>query len=265
MNVNDIKSQYSFVLGNILHEIVEKYIVKNEIVVPKIDCSMLDVDEKYFLNRRVEEFIKNIDKFDIYKDSIMNKHVEYVFDYKFDDSLITGRYDLLLEDQNDIIIVDFKTTDGTKFKLSEVKYGSSLQLPLYYLSANSIFAKKKCLACLIQPLEGELMKSKGTGFTTDLVKTTVKLNTMIPFEKYFVNATKKSLGKGFILTDEQKEELVDNAKFRIKEAIGLIKEGDFKIAPLKIGRDKSACRFCTYRDICLLERASTKKLRVNKG
>lgn len=265
LNVNDIKSQYSFVLGNILHEIVEKYIVKNEIVVPKIDCSMLDVDEKYFLNRRVEEFIKNIDKFDIYKDSIMNKHVEYVFDYKFDDSLITGRYDLLLEDQNDIIIVDFKTTDGTKFKLSEVKYGSSLQLPLYYLSANSIFAKKKCLACLIQPLEGELMKSKGTGFITDLAKTTVKLNTMIPFEKYFVNATKKSLGKGFILTDEQKEELVDNAKFRIKEAIGLIKEGDFKIAPLKIGRDKSACRFCTYRDICLLERASTKKLRVNKG
>ena len=175
------------------------------------------------------------------------------FSYSLNNNFILeGKIDLILSNQNHYVIIDYKTNDSENFSPDLIKYGFSLQLPIYYL----------------------LTKNGSSNFINKDISG-LYINTILS-KNYFKNDFKYLLLNGLTFNDnfdliQGEQELIkkqnrnyisyDNEEFKnniettskiINEACNQIQDGSFKINPKVIQNKVDSCKYCKYKDICYM-------------
>jgi len=264
LHVPEEKNDYVLSFGNAVHELVETFTKTSRLSFKRIDNENLSPSENYYFNRRLESLVKNREFLDSFYGQLnMKRETEVSFNYN-NISNIIGRYDLVLSDNKNYMVIDFKTGDED-FDYKYVKYGFNLQLPIYYLTSKVKYEDKYCLGCFIEPI-GRKKTSKLNGFAFS--KPALQIYFQDELSNYFSLKKKKTdegSTEGLFLTEEEVKALEEDVNNHLKLATEGIKKGEFKIAPLSVlNTNYDACRFCNFKDICQKEKASTKEERVVK-
>lgn len=250
LKLNEIEDPFSINLGSIFHAILERYI-KSGIWSFEYDerAYALSPKDLFYLNKLLEEFKANTP---FIENTIKSfKSFEPIAEYSFtlpltDKTDLVGRYDLVLENDDSYLIIDYKTGSEV-FTYQAIDAGFSLQLPIYGLVARSEFKSKRSLGSFIFPIvKDEQSDLKLIGYTAAANELDLLLG-----DSY--KTTIKVMKKGYSLSESEEEDMLNRVNAALKEAVTKIESGDFKIAPSSFGGKYNACKYCSYRDICFVK------------
>lgn len=188
---------------------------------------------------------------ELLKKSDLNQTLAEEDDYKYvidENSTLTGKIDLVLYDQNHFAIIDYKTGDDD-FKKNIVKYGLSLQLPIYaLLSQDSNFVlsdKKLCGLYINNVLSNDYYLNDYDYLLLKGISINQEGGNKIKTE--FIKTKNKKLPTVDML---EFKELMDVCIDKLKAASKAIIEGEFKINPKIISKNNISCKYCRFNDIC---------------
>ncbi|MBQ7318431.1 MAG: PD-(D/E)XK nuclease family protein, partial [Phascolarctobacterium sp.] len=127
------------IVGSIIHKSLELYNGRN------LEAAFEKAVEEFAEGnlagaRKAKEMLARYVGSDLYKDLPNNKLKELRFSLPLDDLFINGVIDCVVETDNGLIIVDYKT--GRPPQAGEVKLGYAYQLALYKYAAEKILGKK---------------------------------------------------------------------------------------------------------------------------
>ncbi len=284
LNLNIYEDTFSQKIGTLFHAVLEKFLnyagTYDELWQESIDSmeTTFDSKEQFFLEKLHDELafvIECLKEQENYTDLHNELHEEKVYtsisgDMKITFSGIVDKIKYKEEDNRTIIaIIDYKT--GTpNLDLSTISYGIGMQLPVYlYLAKNSDKLKNIEVAgfYLQHILNNEIAVQNGENYE-DLKKKELLLqgysndniSILSTFDKTYENSLMiksmklKKDGDFYAyaktLSSENMDTLGKIAENKIKEAVELITNARFAIAPKKIGDINYGCRYCSYRDIC---------------
>ena len=169
---------------------------------------------------------------------------------------------------NLVSIIDYKTGSITT-NINDLKYGLSMQLPIYlYLAKNSKLKNVQIAGFYLQKiLNNEISRDnqnsylelkeenlKLQGYSNSDIAVLSKFDSTYDASKVIkgMRTTSKGFGTKKILNDLQMEALSNLAEKKIEEAISGIITADFSIHPKRIGKDNLGCKYCCYQDICFM-------------
>jgi len=181
-----------------------------------------------------------------------------------DKVVITGN-----SNQQYISLIDYKT-GNEEFNSSLLKFGYSLQLPIYALLASndSKLKNKEIIGLYIQKIiPNKLVRPSGKDsekFYYDQLKlgglsidNTEKLKTFDSdyASSKFIKTIRVTKDNAFYKTAKVApqsffEQLKEDAKTKVLEADVLIRQNDFRINPKKIDNQDTPCKYCSFRDVC---------------
>jgi len=289
LNLDEYESTFPAFIGSLYHEILSlfknnnfdldtefnKYLEKRE----------LSLKEKLLLVRIKKDLIKFIevlkkqDEYTTYKDELYEKKIEIDLNKKVSVKFI-GFIDKIMYYKNIedtyFSIVDYKT--GTiDTHIEPMKYGLHMQLPVYlYLIhygrcfTNPIFTGIYYQNILFNyptwsnTLEKELKdRYLLKGYSTDDTSILEKFDSTYK-DSELIKSMSYSDEKGFnrftkIIDNDTMYNLIKFTKNEIDTKVDKILEGDFSINP-KVYDKESACRYCTFKDICFMREKDYKYL-----
>lgn len=257
LKIDEFEDTLSTKLGTIMHKYLE-LVAKNK----KIDFDellslySLTNKERIIISALKNQIILEEENINNLFNSTCLKTVnaeDTSFSYALNNNFILeGKIDLILSNQNHYVIIDYKTNDSENFSPDLIKYGFSLQLPIYYL----------------------LTKNGSSNFINKDISG-LYINTILS-KNYFKNDFKYLLLNGLTFNDnfnliQGEQELIkkqnrnyisyDNEEFKnniettskiINEACNQIQDGNFKINPKVIQNKVDSCKYCKYKDICYM-------------
>lgn len=257
LKIDEFEDTLSTKLGTIMHKYLE-LVAKNK----KIDFDellslySLTNKERIIISALKNQIILEEENINNLFNSTCLKTVnaeDTSFSYALNNNFILeGKIDLILSNQNHYVIIDYKTNDSENFSPDLIKYGFSLQLPIYYL----------------------LTKNGSSNFINKDISG-LYINTILS-KNYFKNDFKYLLLNGLTFNDnfnliQGEQELIkkqnrnyisyDNEEFKnniettskiINEACNQIQDGNFKINPKVIQNKVDSCKYCKYKNICYM-------------
>lgn len=257
LKIDEFEDTLSTKLGTIMHKYLE-LVAKNK----KLDFDellslySLTNKERIIISALKNQIILEEENINNLFNSTCLKTVnaeDTSFSYALNNNFILeGKIDLILSNQNHYVIIDYKTNDSENFSPDLIKYGFSLQLPIYYL----------------------LTKNGSSNFINKDISG-LYINTILS-KNYFKNDFKYLLLNGLTFNDnfdliQGEQELIkkqnrnyisyDNEEFKnniettskiINEACNQIQDGNFKINPKVIQNKVDSCKYCKYKDICYM-------------
>ncbi|MFA6860060.1 MAG: PD-(D/E)XK nuclease family protein [Clostridia bacterium] len=284
-------------IGTILHKVAERFAKENLASLGKM------TNEQTFLcaTKMVEEIL-NMEEFSFFSCSSENAFVVQVikseainlckainneqknslfkptcFEKKFGKGFVFGESEIYLNDKkinvigtidrideldNLFRIIDYKT-GSSKQSLSEIFYGTNIQLMLYaYIAKKAL--KKNLVGSCIFPIsnafdpEGK-KKTNGrlTGFMTDDVEILKKMDTEISelnpktnFLDISFTSKLKLYPKKTIMSEEKLSCLSDYSWKVFNKAVHDLASGLISCYPIASGKDKLPCRFCYAKSVC---------------
>ena len=282
------ESNYSLALGNLFHKILEDSISK------EIDFNNYKEDiandfvsnkDKFFLNMHLEQLKevleknKKFAKNSFFKKVLPEKKIRFNLDKN---TVLEGKIDKTMIDEGTqkIAVVDYKT-GSFKFEIDKVKYGLSLQLPIYKLLLENVYPNYEIVGLFIQRILVNLSKEKECKekyyldglYSSDM--NTLKLldkswlNTFDDNEKLILKSSYISGLTSLVSLSELSkaslkkvipENLSQICKEKVLETVTRIRNNDFNIEPVMV-EDKPrtlACNQCSYKDICFMKRSDIK-------
>lgn len=276
------KSSFDLEIGSIFHNIISQCFLKKfdfeKIYNESFKNKEWKNSEKFFINKLKKDLlfiineIKNQLKYSTFDKMMLEEKVYVDIDSEIKLSFV-GIIDKIMykeEDENVYLaIIDYKT-GNPNISLNNIKYGLSLQLPIYlYLSKNiNKFKSSKVVGIYYQKiLDNEIFKKESGKTYLELKKESYKLqgysidneNDLEKFDKTFKNSSliknMKMTNNGFyayskIMNEEKINELITLTLNKIKEAGLLIKNGEFEIKPKIINNKNISCEYCELKDIC---------------
>ena len=210
-----------------------------------------------------EPILKAIDNINSFKNESrfdFKSEIEDLY-YQIDDNaILKGRIDLLIEDDTSFALVDYKTGQES-FDNKIIKYGRSLQLPIYYLLSKSSSAlnNKNVFGLYINHVldkkyyEGDYSYLKFDGISID------KDKYISSIEEKYISTPNKNLQ-----TQDDFVSLIDEVKNKINEAVIKIRDGSFDINPKNVS-NKEVCKYCTFKDICFIKKDEVLKINAKDG
>lgn len=280
LKVNPYEDTFPAFLGSLYHNILQLY--KNsdfnfeESYNKYLEKRDLSLKEKVLLVRLKQELLdllnqeKELDLLLGYNEEYHEKKIEIPI-RKDIEVIFTGTIDKIMfykkiEDTY-FAIVDYKS--GTiDTKINKMKYGLSMQLPVYLFLINysKVFTNPIFTGIYYQnilfnyptfdkkPLE-EIKKEriKLQGYSTDNIEI---LSRFCPdYEDSAAIKSMKYTEKGFsrfakVLSDDDVYNILRYTKNKIDEATSSIIEGDFSINPKIYDGKNISCEFCNFKDIC---------------
>lgn len=284
LKIDKFESSFSTVIGNLFHYIFS--VMDNPLFnferewnnfIKKEDLS---IKEKFFLENLKEdlitdiEIIKDQDNFTEFKDKLYEKEVNILLNKNIDVSL-TGKIDkIMYKDFNNntlVSVVDYKT-GSISSNINNLKYGLSMQLPiyLYLINKSNFFKSPKIVGIYLQkvlnstysydPKKTKIELSRDNlklqGYSTD------NINFLSIFDKTYekselIKSMKLTKDGEFsnnskILSDEEFSKIIDYTDRKINDAVDSILEGDFSINPKVIDKENISCKYCKYKDLCFM-------------
>lgn len=182
-------------------------------------------------------------------------------------TILKGYVDKIIYIDNKAIIVDYKT-NGESFNMDLLKYGLSLQLPIYLYLLNDKEKNIEILGLYIQHIldlninydpKSDYIDNKKKNMKLDGI--TFTSNDISLFDDTYEKSVnilglgkKKDgqyLNNKHIIDIKTRDDIKNTAKSLIDKAIDSVSDGNFEIHPLKIDKEQvDACKFCQYKDIC---------------
>ena len=281
LNIDPFEDTFYTKFGKLAHAVLERKYMDafdfNTAFEEEIQAQEFSTKEKVFLSRLKAE-IFNVIQFNEDHETAMDskeilteKKVELVLDPKITLVGVIDKVVLTGKTTRYISLVDYKT--GTvDFNPNHIRFGYSLQLPIYALlaSRDSYLSNHELIGLYIQTIiTKKLIRPSGkdaqkfysdqfrlSGLFTDDFE---KLQTFdITFrDSRFVKSLKVT-NSGNLAVFSQKRAFshevlaryIETTIQKIKEADAAIKANDFRINPKSLDNGELPCRYCTYRDIC---------------
>ena len=280
LKVSSYEDTFSAFIGSLYHKILQLYKYKDfnfeESYNTYLEKRELSLKEKVLLVRLKQELLelleqeKTLDLLLGYNDELHEERIEIPIRHDIE-VIFTGTIDKILYykkiEDTYFAIVDYKS--GTvDTKINKMKYGLSMQLPIYLFLINysKVFSNPIFTGIYYQnilfnypsfenkPLE-EIKKDKMKlqGYTTDNLEI---LSRFCPdYEDSSVIKNMKYTDKGFyrfanVLSDEDVYQILRYTKKEIDNATNHILEGDFTINPKIYDGKNISCEYCSYKDIC---------------
>ena len=289
LNLDEYESTFPAFIGSLYHEILSLYKKNNFDLDTEFNNYLekreLSLKEKLLLVRIKKDLIKFIEvlkkqeEYTNYKDELYEKKIEIDLNKKVSVKFI-GFIDKIMYYKNIedtyFSIVDYKT--GTiDTHIEPMKYGLHMQLPVYlYLIhygrcfTNPIFTGIYYQNILFNyptwsnTIEKELKdRYLLKGYSTDDTSVLEKFDSTYK-DSELIKSMSYSDEKGFnrftkIIDNDTMYNLIKFTKNEIDTKVDKILEGDFSINP-KVYDKESACRYCTFKDICFMKEKDYKYL-----
>lgn len=253
--IDSFEETLSSKIGNIAHKILEN-IVKNQ------TTNLNEIKKEFSLTPRENIIIdslkpqldKMIGNFIEFKNTTQLKNMiseDFNFSYKISNkSTLEGRIDLIISNDNNFAIIDHKTS-STKFDQSIIKFGYSLQLPIYYLltkEGNDSFKSKDFLGFYIHTIMSkDFYEEKYDYLLFNGITTCEKAFSLIQNEKSFI---KKISKKNTSIDEEEFKNIIDITKQKIEETSINILANNFTINPKMINNSDTSCSYCPFNNVC---------------
>lgn len=234
--------------------------------------------EKFFLTKLKEELkfiievIQNQENFTNLHDELHEEQIEVYL--KGDISIkFIGFVDKIKykerEEDTIVAIIDYKT-GNPNLDLTTVPYGIGMQLPVYlYLAKNSKRLKNiKVAGFYLQKILNNEVSVDKSGTYEQLKKKNLLLqgysnedqSILSEFDTSYADSNiikSMKLTKDFsyahytkVLSTKEMDKLTEITENKINEGANLITNGEFTIAPKKIGKINYGCTLCQFKDIC---------------
>ena len=279
LNLGEDKEIRSAKIGSVYHKILELSNLKDFDFEKTFEEQVLkenDVVTKFYLYK-FKDALKDIIKLnkENLKDSLLTKqkNEQRVEVFLKDPTNIKfkGFVDKILYTTKDnktyVAIIDYKTGE-TEINLNKVKYGLSLQVPIYlYLLKNSnIFDDVVFCGFYIQKLLPPTVEFKDGYENT--IKSHIQLQgysnsskaILSVFDPHFSNSSliksmKENKDGSFnkyakVLSNEEMDELSNLVKEKIEEAFKEICNCNFEISPKILEGKNQSCKYCEFKDCC---------------
>ena len=273
-------------IGNILHEIAQKYyLTKNRenldiddfcdytinLIVCKDEKLKLHIDNPIIVNliaeaKRFIHYLKRLDDNCDFVPSYFEKNFGLGYNFTalpLTDSIsLKGKIDRIDIFENHFRIIDYKSGNPDA-NLQELYYGKKLQLFLYALAVTNA-TNKQLSGIFYLPIKNVVEKSsndeniyKLLGFYTDdlnLAKAYDK-NLTTNRKSEFVNMNLTSDGNlskrsNKVLTSAEMNNLLNYAKNISINALRQIEKGKFNPSPIKFDSKHNSCTYCPYLALC---------------
>ncbi len=281
LNIDPFEDTFYTKFGKLAHAVLERKYSDSfdfdRVFEEELSFQDFTPKEKIFLTRLKTE-IFNVIQFNQEHENAMvdpeiltEKKVEVLLEPKInlvgviDKIVLTGKTTRLLS------LIDYKT--GTvDFNPNHIRFGYSLQLPIYALlaSRDSYLANHEVIGLYIQTIiTKKLIRPSGkdaqkfysdqfrlSGLFTDDFE---KLQTFDATfrDSQFIKSLKVTLGGNLAVFSQKRafskqvlDRYIETTIQKIKEADSAIKNNDFRINPKSLDNGELPCRYCTYRDIC---------------
>lgn len=253
LKADEFNDNIASTIGNFAHHLFELK-MKGCPVDFELELNKLSIKASYrlLINALKDQIISSLNHaYEMFEhsqfDKVLAESNNYVY-YIDKESYLEGKIDLIMYNEKDFAIIDYKTNDS-KFEPELVKYGLNMQLPTYVL--------------LCQESQQDFINKKLTG---------IYINTIIS-KDYYQDKKDFLLLKGITLTDadfdkigreyikpKRKQyipfgesnysELLKTTKEKIKDAAIKIKDCQFDINPKKKKNKNLSCTFCFFNDVC---------------
>lgn len=283
LKLNTYKDTFAAFIGSLYHKILQLYKYPNFDFEEKYQSYLekrdLSLKEKVLLVRLKKELLDLLEqekKQDLilgYQDELheqkieipLNKEIEVIFTGTIDKIM----YYKKIEDTY-FAIVDYKS-GMVDTKIEKMKYGLSLQLPvyLYLIETSKVFENPIFTGIYYQNIlfnypsfekkDIDVIKKdrlKLQGYSTDNINILERFDTT--YENSEVIKSMKYTEKGFghytkVLSDEEVYQITKYTENCIKKNMHDILDGDFKINPKVYDGKNMSCEFCEFKDICYKE------------
>lgn len=280
LKVNKYEDTFQAFIGNLYHKILQLYQRKDfdfeQTYQNYLEKRDLSLKEKVLLVRLKKELLDLLDQEksqDLllgYNDNLQEQKIE-VKVRKDIEVIFTGIIDKIMYykkiEDTYFAIVDYKS-GYVDTKIEKMKYGLSLQLPIYLylinyskLFSNPIFTGIYYQTVLFnyptfdkKPIE-EIKKErlKLQGYSTDNLDILSRFDPT--YEKSEVIKSMKYTEKGFyhyakVLSDEDVYNIIRYTKKEIEEKTDQILKADFEINPKIYDGKNISCEHCSFKDIC---------------
>lgn len=280
LKLNPYEDTFPAFIGSLYHKILQLYKNKNfnfeEEYLKYLEKRELSLKEKVLLVRLKKELLdlleeeKKQDEKIGYQEELHEQKLEVPLRHDIE-VIFTGTVDKILYykkiEDTYFAIIDYKT-GNVDTKLEKMKYGLSMQLPIYLFLINysKVFTNPIFTGIYYQnilfnyptfdkkPLE-ELKKDrlKLQGYTTD------NIDILEKFDKTYENSevikSMKFTEKGFyhyskVLSEEEVYAILKYTKTKIDEVTEEILDRDFTINPKVYDKANLSCEYCKFKDIC---------------
>lgn len=208
------------------------------------------------------------------------KEIELPINRKIN-TVIKGYVDKIIHINNKAIIIDYKTNNES-IDLDLLKFGLSLQLPIYLYLLNNENPDIEVLGLYIQHIldldikydpKGDYIENKkkkmkldGITFTSDDISlfddTYEKSVNILSLSKKKDGEFSKSK---HIIDINKRDDIKKTALDLIYKAVDSVSDGKFDIYPLMIEAKENACSFCPYKDICYRKYKDFNNQVIEKG
>ena len=257
LKIDEFEDTLSTKLGTIMHKYLE-LVAKNK----KIDFDellslySLTNKERIIISALKNQIILEEENINNLFNSTCLKTVnaeDTSFSYSLNNNFILeGKIDLILSNQNHYVIIDYKTNDSENFSPDLIKYGFSLQLPIYYLltkNGSSNFINKDISGLYINTI---LSKNYFKNDFKYLLLNGLTFNDNFDLIQGEQELIKKQNRNYISYDNEEFKNNIDTTSKIINEACSQIQDGNFKINPKVIQNKVDSCKYCKYKDICYM-------------
>lgn len=270
LGINEFDDTSSSLYGNLAHNVLSKMYDNGfsfDIEFNKELANQIKKDTPYSTRLYLKlsyPYIKNTyECIRRYDDSLVSPSYKTEFNsrYGFGPSFIKGRIDkaIFLKKANAYMIMDYKTGSAS-FNLDKVKYGLSLQLPIYYLLLKNDhrFSSYSPLGLFIAEIKVEFQENEKKDiclfdlngiFTNKDYKWAGNLE-YIKGVKENKDETLSKTSESRFIVDDALSKLEEETKVAIEKIMQGVNEIDFKVAPVKYKNEDLPCKYCPYKDIC---------------
>ena len=276
LGLKDTIDQFSVVLGNIYHYVLEKA-VKEDIDVNKevykyINDNNISLtnSNKFFIDRtikNIEYLIEVLNKQNSFS-KLKNIETEKFIKMPIKDNInFVGFIDKIvystINDMTIAAIIDYKTY-VKKPSLKYIESGIGLQLPTYMYLAQKSIKNIRFAGFYLQNItldnksnEEKEKSLKLIGFTNtdkkilEYFDSNYMDSSVIDGIKIKNDGTFTSNSLKHMLNDEEINEIITITKNKINETINNILESKFDINP-KYDKENIGCEFCKYKDLCFM-------------
>lgn len=168
------------------------------------------------------------------------------------DITIKGFIDKIIFNDNELILVDYKTGKDTNFDLNLLYYGLNLQLPMYayYMNEDNQFKHHQIAGLYLQHIyqqynDKELQnvvdcekKYRLCGYSNEALLETIS------------NEDKKFIKSKNLLSSIEMKAMIKYVSKKVDEALNEILNANFEIDPKMMKGKIDSCEYCPFEDIC---------------
>lgn len=253
IKADEFEESVQTTIGNFVHKLLELTIKGQAVDFDKALDEFDNHKDFRILTRALKPMIlKAVDNLKSLKEkTFLNNYLaeDDSYTYKIDErTILNGKFDLILYDNKYYVIIDYKT-NNTEFETSLVKYGLSMQLPIYALLSGGENSSLKSLSLGGLYINNVLDKNFYDGDYDYL------LLKGLSFDEKAISCLgrdfiKKSRNKYVIYDKETFDNLIEICKEKLSEASVNIIKGNFIINPKMKKNKNMSCTYCPFNDIC---------------